>query len=229
MRFLSVLFFVFSSYLAFSQIKSAPKSFDSLTIASSFDKYKVYLVNKYTVPKEFEAAIAVALSYYPELVDSKIRFKFQKIKTTLNARPTIISLLFSKREDRIYIIRINNIEKDSVINVTDVPFNAKIGLFAHEFSHFTDYAKKSMFGVMGRGISYASKKSKAAFEKEIDLKTIQRGLGWQLYDWSYFVLNTSIADVKYKEFKKEVYMTPSAILEVINTTYTNSIQSQTNQ
>jgi len=186
------------------------------------------MANKYTVPKEFELAIAIALSYYPELVDSKIKFKFKKINTTLNARPTLVSLLFSKREDRIYIIRINNLEKDSVINISEVPFNAKIGLFAHEFSHFSDYAKKSMFGVMGRGISYTSKKSKAIFEKEIDLKTIQRGLGWQLYDWSNFVLYDSTADIKYKEFKKEVYMTPEAILEVINTTYPNSSESETN-
>jgi len=228
MRFLSVLFIVFSSYLAYSQIRNAPKSFDSLTVSSSFDKYSVYMANKYTVPKEFELAIAIALSYYPELVDSKIKFKFKKINTTLNARPTLVSLLFSKREDRIYIIRINNLEKDSVINISEVPFNAKIGLFAHEFSHFSDYAKKSMFGVMGRGISYTSKKSKAIFEKEIDLKTIQRGLGWQLYDWSNFVLYDSTADIKYKEFKKEVYMTPEAILEVINTTYPNSSESETN-
>ena len=66
-------------------------------------------------------------------------------------------------------------------------------------------------------------------QKEIDLKTIQRGLGWQLYDWSNFVLNDSNADAKYKEFKKETYMTPESILETINTTYTISDELNTNQ
>ena len=86
-----------------------------------------------------------------------------------------------------------------------------------------------MFGVIGRGISYASKKSKATFEKEIDLKTIERGLGWQLYAWSNFVLNESTADINYKKFKKETYMTPESILEIIKSTYTISDELNTNQ
>lgn len=229
MRTLIVLLFILITGLSYAQIRNATKSFDSLTIAPNAIKYTSKLSNKYTVPKEFELAIAIALSYYPELAETKIKFKYQKISTTLNARPTITSLLFSKREDRIYILRVNNSLKDSVISVSDVPFNAKIGLFAHEFSHFADYSKKSMFGVIGRGISYASKKSKTTFEKEIDLKTIQRGLGWQLYDWSNFVLNDSNADEKYKEFKKETYMTPESILETINATYTISDELNTNQ
>jgi hypothetical protein len=229
MRNLIVLLFLLVTNLSFAQVRNAPKSFDSLTIAANASKYTTNLSNKYTVPKEHELAIAVALSYYPELADTKIKFKYQKINTTLNARPTVISLLFSKREDRIYILRLNNSSKDSVISVSNVPFNAKIGLFAHEFSHFTDYSKKSVFGIIGRGISYTSKKSKASFEKEIDLKTIQRGLGWQLYDWSYFVLNVSTADMKYKEFKKETYMTPESILEIIKSTYIRSDELNTNQ
>lgn len=229
MRIFSVVLFHFIASLSYAQYRNAPKSFDSLTIAANASNYITNLSNKYTVPKEFELAIAVALAYYPELTDTKIKFKYQKISTTLNARPTLTSLLFSKREDRIYILRINSSTKDSVVKVSDVPFNAKIGLFAHEFSHFADYSKKSMFGVMGRGISYASKKSKASFEKEIDLKTIQRGLGWQLYDWSNFVLNDSNADVKYKEFKKETYMTPESILEVIKSTYIKTDELNTNQ
>jgi hypothetical protein len=229
MRSLLVLLYVLITSLSNAQIRNAPKSFDSLSITPNAINYTSKLSNKYTIPKEFELAIAIALSYYPELAETKIKFKFQKINTTLNARPTITSLLFSKREDRIYILRINNSSKDSVINVSDVPFNAKIGLFAHEFSHFTDYSKKSMFGVIGRGISYASKKSKATFEKEIDLKTIERGLGWQLYAWSNFVLNESKADIKYKQFKKETYMTPESILEMIKSTYIISDELNTNQ
>lgn len=229
MRIITFLTYTIIASFSFAQTRNAPKSFDSLTIANKSETYAQFLSNKYTVPKEFELAIAVALSYYPELADSKIKFKYQKINTTLNARPTLTSLLFSKREDRIYILRINNSTKDSIIDVSDVPFNAKIGLFAHEFSHFADYSKKSMFGVMGRGISYASKKSKASFEKEIDLKTIQRGLGYQLYDWSNFVLYDSKADLKYKEFKKSTYMTPEEILEIIISTYKVTDEINSNQ
>ena len=37
------------------------------------------------------------------------------------------------------IIRINSMDKDSLINLKDVPFNASIGLFGHEFNHIIDY------------------------------------------------------------------------------------------
>ena len=62
-----------------------------------------------------------------------------------------------------------------------------------------DYSNKGLFGVLGRGLSYSSKKSKEKFEKEIDQRTIDRGLGWQLFDWSNYILQESNADEKYKE------------------------------
>jgi hypothetical protein len=145
----------------------------------------------------------------------KIIFKERKIKTTLNARPTIGSLLFSKKSNRTYVIRINSNKSDSIISLINVPFNAKIGLFAHEFSHFSDYQSRSLFGVIARGISYSSKKTKVKFEKEIDLSTINRGLGWQLYDWSNYIQTQSNATHKYKQIKLFTYMSPFEILKII--------------
>ena len=172
--------------------------------------------NLYNCPKTDEMSVLIALSFFPELSGRKIIFKGKEIKTTLNARPTISSLLFSKKSNRTYVIRINTNKSDSIISLSEIPFNAKIGLFAHEFSHFSDYQSRSLFGIIARGISYSSKKTKAKFEKEIDLNTINRGLGWQLFDWSNYVQNESNATFKYKEFKMNIYLSPEDILKTIN-------------
>jgi len=60
-----------------------------------------------------------------------------------------------------------------------------------------------------------SKKSKRKFEYEIDSLTIVHGAGWQLYEWSYFVLNLSKASEDYKNFKREIYMKPEEIETLI--------------
>ena len=164
---------------------------------------------------EYELSFLVALSHFPELDSSQIHFKYTKIKTTLNARPTVGSLLFRSRKKRKYIIRVNSNLEDSLVVLKDVPFNARVGLFAHELCHFADYTERSFFGVLGRMFSYASKRGKEKFEKEIDSMTIARGFGWQLYDWSYYVLNDSKGTAGYREFKRTVYLEPKEIQAII--------------
>jgi len=98
-----------------------------------------------------------------------------------------------------------------LILLSDVPFNSQIGLFGHELGHFADYHKRSFFGVLKRLISYSTLKGKSKFEKEIDAITIEHGIGWQLYAWSYYVLFDSDGSTAYKEFKRSVYLTPKEI------------------
>jgi hypothetical protein len=124
-------------------------------------------------------------------------------------------LIFRKKSKRKYVVRINNSAKDSIVILDSVPFNASIGLFGHEFNHFVDYSTRNIFGVIGRLIAYSSKKSKEKFEKEIDVMTINRGLGWQLYDWASFVLNESNATEEYKDFKRLIYLEPDEIKALI--------------
>lgn len=171
-----------------------------------------------TVPKPFQSTFYTALSFFPELDSVSIRFKEARIKTTLNARPTSASLLFRKRKNRKYIIRVNSKQKDSLILLEDVPECAQIGLFGHELSHFVDYQNRSFGGVLKRMFSYTSKKGKERYEKEIDAMTIDRGLGDPLYCWSDYVLNHSNGNVAYLEYKRIVYLEPEEILEIIQQT-----------
>jgi hypothetical protein len=122
---------------------------------------------------------------------------------------------FKHRNKRSYTIRINNRKKDSIIHIASVPFNAKVGVFAHEFAHIVDYESCNIFCLCGRLFAYATSRSKAKYEKEIDTMVIERGLGWQLYDWAYYVLRHSHATQSYKKFKRSIYLSPQEIRNLI--------------
>ncbi len=174
----------------------------------------LYGCNKQII-SNFDLAVLIALSYFPELRNTNIVFKQSKIKTTMNTRPRILSL-FKNRKKRRYIIRINISKQDSIVSLYKTPFNAQIGIIGHELSHCIDYSGRNFWGIMKRLFDYGSKKSKAKFEREIDQITINRGLRWQLYDWANYVLYKSDATHKYKKFKNETYMKPEEI-KALNT------------
>jgi hypothetical protein len=158
----------------------------------------------------------IALSYFPELNSTRIKFREKKLKTTMSARPSFGSVIFNSRKNRSYIIRVNNSHREGRIISRNVPYNALIGLYGHELSHISDYSDKNILKIILTGLRYTNKRSKAKYEKGIDKKTIERGLGWQLYDWSDFVLNYSDAIEKYKNFKKAIYLEPFEIEDFIN-------------
>lgn len=163
---------------------------------------------------EFLDQSLIALSYYPDLVGVKIEFKASNEKTTMAARPKPRTL-FSKRRRR-YLILINNGERDfDGVKLHDVPFNAQIGVIGHELAHIADYEKHNMFGVMGILFRYADRGRKPLFENEIDRATVERGLGWQLYDWATFSLENPYSTDEFKEFKRKHYLSPEQIEELI--------------
>lgn len=199
----------------------AVRKFNSSQFEKKIERLsELYGKNK-IIPEKYKLQILVALSYFPELKDTHIKFKEAKISTTLNARPAISSLLFDKRSKRKYIVRINNTSKESAVTIDEVPFNASIGLLGHEFSHFADYMDRGIMGMLRRAYAYTKTGLKARFEKEIDMHTIKRGLGWQLYDWAYYVLHHSEASEKYKAFKARTYLQPAEIRKHLDSSGTN--------
>lgn len=212
--FLSFSISIFGHNPSFCQVP-AEHLLDSTVLSSQLNSWKSEYGADKTVPIEYELAFYKAVSHYNDLKLTNIEFKYARIKTTLNARPTIGSLLFRKRNNRKYIIRINNRDSDSVILLTDVPFNAQVGLIGHELAHFSDYNRKSLGGVLNRLFAYSSKKGIEQYEKDIDQMTINAGLGWQLYDWSHYVLYRSNGSLSYKEYKRTVYLEPEEIFKYI--------------
>ncbi len=172
----------------------------------------IYGQNKIIIPK-YKLQILIALSYFPELKDVPIEFTYKKIGTTMQCKPTLKTLL--KNTNRAYIININKNVNFSGVLIDNVPFNAQIGLIAHEIAHIIDYERGNGKHVISRGFDYLKESSKKEYESFVDSITVAYGLGWQLYDWAYFSLNNSKSSPKYKDFKSRVYMLPELILEQI--------------
>lgn len=159
----------------------------------------------------FELPALIALSYYPELKDVRLTVGFGKINTTMQCQPKFGSLL--ARKPRVYEILINNDPTFDGVYLSDVPFNAQIGVIGHELAHIVDYERRSALGVAGIGLEYLSEKGKVHVEHCVDSITVRAGLGWQLYDWAHFVLEESKATPAYKDFKRKVYMQPEEIAD----------------
>jgi len=189
---------------------------DSLEFDTKLDSLRDVCSHNKTILPEYELQILSALSYYPELDSTKIIFKEAKIKASLNARPTVGSILFRRRSKRKYVIRIKPNTGDSVATLSEVGFNGAVGVLGHELNHIVDYSNRGFFGILGRMFNYGSKKGKQKYENEIDRMTIEKGLGWQLHDWEDYVLNKSNAKAKYKVYKRSVYYTPEEIITLIN-------------
>lgn len=206
---------VFTSYVGFSQQTKFYRTLDSLFFVSKVDSLKLVHAEIRIVPPDLELRVLAALSYFPDLDSVHIEFKSTRIKTTMNCRPSILSLIFCSAKNRKYIVRVNNRIADSVINFQNIPFNAQIGLIGHEFCHIIDYQSKSRWQLFITVIKHFQFDFKSSYEKNIDAKTIQRGLGWQLYDWMYFVENESHAFSNYLNYKRSVYLNAQEIKELI--------------
>jgi len=169
---------------------------DSVFIKGVPDKYKVYF--------------GIVCRNYSELKNENIVLKFKKIKTTMQARPVRI---FGKRK---YKICINNNENYEGIKFDDIPFNAKIGIIAHEMAHILDYKNKKAKELANTLMKILNKKERIAYERTVDSLTVVKGFGYQLRDWAQFAMYESSAVDEYKQFKKDTYMNPAEIDSMIS-------------
>jgi hypothetical protein len=174
---------------------------------------KIYGIKKHLL-KKYELQTLIALSYYPELVNEHIRFKYSDINSTAQTTVTFGSIF--KKINKQYIIFINDNIKRTGILLSDAPFDAQVAVLAHELSHVTDFKTRSFFDMVWWGISYLVVKQRTRIEMRTDESTILHGLGWPLYNWADFVLNHSKANKRYKRIKETKYMQPYEILEYIN-------------
>jgi len=157
-------------------------------------------------------AFLKALSFYPELCEKKIRLKYGRISTSMAAYPQIISV-FRKRDNRTYKVVLT---KNPNQLIYDASFNAWVGVMGHELAHVLDYIDKSGFQLAWTGVRYLGKKYRRTMERQTDMVTIERGLGWQLYSFKYFVAHEANVSEKYRKYKLDVYMKPEEIFEIIS-------------
>ena len=184
--------------------------------ADQLDQLRTDFGRNKSLPAEFELAALIALSKFPELKDLKIDIVYANIKTTLEARPAVGSVFKRKAKRRYQVIINANEERIKRAALKYAPFNAQVGILAHEFAHIRLYNKKNMFALMGIGFSYfVSRKFREKFEKENDRETISRDFGWQVHNFTSYLLNDAGISAKYRKYKERVYYTPDELQEII--------------
>lgn len=173
------------------------------------------------IPKVIKPQVEKALSFYPELKDVPIEFKFKKSikKSTMQAQPLFKSF-FKGRENRAYIILISekfHIENDE-FSILDVDDKVMTGWIGHEFGHVIDYKNRSSFGMLIFGLKYLfSKMHIREVERAADTFAVQHGMADYILATKNFILHHTGITPKYKARIKRLYLSPEEIMEMVNT------------
>jgi hypothetical protein len=209
LRMISCLFFflVLNLQLSSQGIKKlSPSDYQLASLKDSFGK------NKQFIP-EFELQTLIALSFYSELNDTRISFKLAGKESMAKTTISFFSLILQNKHIIIYI---NNNRSGTGLIFNELPFNAQIGVIGHELAHAVDFMHKNLAAMIWWGVSYINKNKRVTIERSIDLVTIQHGLGWQLYDFSNFVIYSPNTTTGYKIFRQKYYLHPEEIMQQLN-------------
>ncbi len=158
-----------------------------------------------------EMLIQQMLNFFPEIAKNSVVLKYKSIRTSMACKPVLKEIFNKKRR---YEIIINNDSKNVEIPFDEIPFQAKIGIIAHELGHVLDYQNKSVFQLIKTGLLYIIG-NQEKYEKSIDYLTIKKGFGWQVLAWSDYAFNHSNASVSYLEFKDKYYFNPEEIKAIL--------------
>ncbi len=170
------------------------------------------------IPKEIAPACIEALSYYPDLTDTHIEFKFQKNTfATMLAQPKK-DLLFRRKKHRRYIIRMNNVKDvDCALNVMDLPYQVQVGWLGHELGHIVDYSTKHVGNMMLFGVGYLLfHHFRIGAERIADLHAIHRGMGEYILSTKNYILSHKVLSERYKQKIRNFYISPEETSYIID-------------
>lgn len=186
---------------------------------------KIQSIPTHIIPRKIEREVLIALSYYPELSNTNIHFKFKDNikKSTMQARPTWDSL-FKSKNNRKYVILISEkfkISNEELLTI-NVPSDVLIGWIGHELGHIMDYRERSRLGLIFFGIKYLFSSSyiKEA-ETAADTYAVINGMGEYILKTKNFILKKADIPQSYKERIKKYYLSPEEIMVLIDERYEN--------
>jgi len=174
---------------------------------------------KKQIPKVIEERVLIALSHYPELKDTHIRFIFtQQLKASvMAARPVILTLLGSRKR-RIYDILISPVFKlkHSIEPIHQVADEVLIGWIGHELGHIMDYEQRNTMSIANFGLLYwLSKTYVRKAERVADTFAVNRGMGSYILATKDFILGHSELSQRYKDKIARLYLSPDDIVELV--------------
>lgn len=196
-----------------------PQKKDTILLPNNSSLSDNIMTNK-TIPEVIRPQAEKALSFYPELKDVPIIFKFKKKikKSTMQAQPKFWGI-FKNRHKRGYVILISEtfqIEDDS-FNILDVDDEVMIGWLGHELGHVMDYKNRSAVGMIIYGVRYLMSASHIrAVERSADAYAIEHGMGQYIIATKNFILNNSDISEVYKARIRRLYLSPEEIMEMVN-------------
>ena len=220
-------------YTSFSFCQSPVKSFaPGMYSDEEYAALKKVVGKNKKIPAQYEKQILVALSYFPELTDIQIVFRFRHSNTSFSTRPTILSV-FRKSSRRKYIVTISDSSQPILVplQLKNLEYNAQIGVLGHELTHAADFTNKNCFGLLGVAFGNLSNKYLDRLERKTDSLCIAHGLGYQLLAWSSFVRITmhrenwtGSVNINKGPMLREKYMNPPTIKKQMemNSLYANT-------
>ena len=137
---------------------------------------------KKTVPEGFEKAALVAYSAYPQLKEVNIEMVLTQSGAPMESNFNLKTLL-GRGKNRIYRILLNDAENTNFdpILLRSLPFDAQVGILAHELGHVAYYHQLSTLQLAKWGIMYlVSSDFRAKHERSTDLMPVFHGLGFQI-------------------------------------------------
>jgi len=172
------------------------------------------------IPESIKKEVIEAISFYPELYDTAIEFKFKDNikKSTMQAQPRFTSF-FKRKENREYVILISrNIQIEGEhFTMEDIPSDVKIGWLGHELGHVMDYRERTNFGMLIFGIKYLfSSAHIKEVERTADTHAVAHGMGDYILKTKNFILDNASLSEKYKERIRRLYISPEEVMELIN-------------
>ncbi len=177
------------------------------------------ITNK-TIPESIKKETLEALSFFPELKDTSIEFKFKDNikKSTMQAQPRFASF-FKPKQDREYVILISRkiqIEGEQ-FTMADIPSDVKVGWIGHELGHIMDYHDRTNVGLIILGIKYLfSSASIKKVERTADTYAIAHGMGDYILKTKNFILDNANLSQRYKDRIRRLYISPEEVMELIN-------------
>lgn len=188
--------------------------------AQKTSEEKIVFQGNKTIPKNILNEAMVALSHYPGLKDVEIEFKYKRnIKNAfMQAQPKAADLFKRKKDRRYYIFMSSKfLIEDEKFFMADVPSEVLIGWLSHELGHIIDYQHRSSLQLMKFGGQYiTSEKFIKKAERTADTYAINHGLGNYICATKDFILNHSHLSDSYKKRKARLYLSPEAIMLLVN-------------
>ncbi|WP_139241996.1 hypothetical protein [Aquimarina spongiae] len=177
----------------------------------------IHLKNK-IIPEALINEVGTALSYYPELAETRIEFKLKPSlkKSFMKAQPKFSSLIKSKGK-REYVILISKVFKiDGMqLPLADIPKNVLIGWLGHELGHIMDYKNRNTINLIWFGIRYFfSQNHIREAERIADVYAITHQMQQYIVETKRFILNNGNFPMVYKDRIRKLYLSPDEILSL---------------